>query len=222
MSVERNFLVRAKDVRAYLRSLLELETKLLMPGRGFYRAAETVTVSRASAFIMMYNIVEYAVREAILEIRSDIANHAGNFGLLLDHWKQEIIDAHFYERMQQGTNHKSLLMDVVAFMPGKISWENNLNKLPFPGNVDHKELIRFVKKIDYSWKPPKGCLGGSDLELVRQMRNDLAHGLETFSTVGSQYTTQDMIDKFDRVRKVLLSFIRMVERYKARQLYLER
>ncbi|HTC04595.1 MAG TPA: MAE_28990/MAE_18760 family HEPN-like nuclease [Xanthobacteraceae bacterium] len=220
MSAETGFRTRAREVRGYLRSLKSLE-QTIRPGRSFYRAAAAITASRAAAFIMIYNLVEYAAREALVELRGDITSRALGFERIKAHWQREIVKAHFYDRLRQGTNHMEFLSDVTDFIPGRLDWNDAANELPFSGNIDHEELFRFIGRIGYRWRPPRVSLGGADLQLVRKMRNDLAHGLESFEAVGAQFTTDDIADKFDRIREFMLSFLRMMDRYKSKQLYLQ-
>jgi hypothetical protein len=52
---------------------------------------------------MIYNSVEYAAREALIELRSDIALNGDAFDKVVSHWRQEIVKAHFHERLRQGT-----------------------------------------------------------------------------------------------------------------------
>jgi hypothetical protein len=220
MAAEIGFRTRAKEVRAYLRSLKSLE-KNVRPGRSFYGATAAITASRASAFIMIYNSVEFAAREAVIELRSEIALNGEAFDKFILHWREDIIKAHFYGRLQQGTNYAAFLKDLTLFIPGRIDWNAKERDLPFSGNIDHEELFRFVTRIGYRWKPPKIALGGTDLQLIRKMRNDLAHGVESFEAIGAQFTTDDIVDKFDRIREFMLSFLKMIDRYKAKQLYLQ-
>lgn len=217
MSLEDDFRTRAKLVMAYLRSLKSLEKMHSQPGRRFYRTAATITASRAASFIMMYNCVEFAVRETTAGIRREIVLQRCDFHGLRDYWKHEIARVHFQERLNQGTNHADFLESVVAFMPGSVDWKDQVNRVPFPGNVDHERLLAFTKRIGHRWRPPASSLGGVDLYLIRQKRNDLAHGNETFEEVGSNYRTQDIIEKFDRVRTFMISYIRSVERYRRTQ-----
>jgi hypothetical protein len=219
VSVEDAFRLRAREVRAYLRSLKSLEAMHGIPGRGFYRATATISASRAAAFIMIYNCIEFAVREGILEIRQDIGSSALAFDALQPYWREEIVRAHFAQRLSQGTNHVDFLRRVIEFIPGRLNWGGQLRDIPFPGNIDHLELIRFAQKIEYRWKVPKGAVGGADIQLVKKMRNDLAHGEETFEALGALYTTQDIVDKFDRIKIFILSFLKMLDRYRERKLY---
>src|SRR5262249_5783173 len=96
----------------------------------------------------------------------------------------------------------------------------DIRPLPFSGNINHDRLIDLARRMgDKRWKPPKSSLGGSDLELVRQARNDLAHGDETFENVGSHYSIGDISDKLTRIRIFMCSYIQMLERYRAQSRY---
>src|SRR3546814_12759566 len=86
-------------------------------------------------------------------------------------------------------------------------------------DLDNLQLLRLAEKLEVSWRPPRSCLGGSDLALIRQLRNVLSHGSETFEAVGSQFSTSDISDKYARVRTFMVSLIRALERYRVRQLY---
>jgi hypothetical protein len=219
MTVEERFRLRAEEVSEYLKSLHSLERAHATPGRSFYRATAAITASRASAFIMIYNCIEFAAREALVGLRQEILISGGAFTALRDYWQDEIARAHFRDRLTQGTNHEALIRDVARFAPGVVDWRSDLHRLPFPGNVDNEELLRFIARIESPWRPPRSCLGGSDLALVRQMRNTLAHGVETFEAVGSQFSTKDITDKFRRIRVFMVSLLKGLERYRVGRRY---
>lgn len=219
MTVEQLFRTRAREVLDYLKSLQSLERMHHTPGRGFYRATSAITASRASAFIMIYNCVEYGSREALVAVRQEILHKGEEYGRLKLYWREEIARAHFRDRLAQGSSHERLLKDFAGFVPGKVDWKSDFHKLPFPGNVDNDEWMRFIRRIDMSWTPPRSSLGGSDLVLVRQMRNVLAHGADTFENVGSQFSTEDMIDKFRRIRAFMVSLIKALEKYRQSRAY---
>jgi hypothetical protein len=122
-----------------------------------------------------------------------------------------------------GVNFESFLKDVSVSSPFSPAWlkdEKYLQTLPFAGNINHEQLIGLAKRIGAkNWKPPKSSLGGSDLELVRKMRNELAHGDETFENVGGQYSINDISDKLVRIRLFMCSYIKMLDRHRAREAY---
>jgi hypothetical protein len=220
MSPEQQFRKRLAAVSYYLRSLRDLEERHKKPGRGFYRASATIAASRAAAFIMIYNCVEFAVREAVISTRQDIRANEMDFTRLLPYWREELLRVHFRDRLEQGTHHLTLLRDFDTFIPGKINWLAKERELPFSGNIDHETLLEFAARIGQKrWKPPRRSLGGSDLKLVKNARNDLAHGDETFEDIGGQYETSDISNKLGRIKEFICSFIRMIERYRSGQLY---
>jgi len=221
MSVEGGFRKRAKETRAYLRSLEDLESRLLRERRGFYRAAKTVTASRAAAYLMIYNCVEFAVREAVTGIRRDAKAEGAAFTDLKPYWRNEILKAHFGKKLSNGVNHGKLLSEFSDFFPGSVSWSESEGDIPFNGNIDHTRLFGFLEDITgKKWKAPKGTLGGSDLVAIRNIRNSLAHGDESFEYIGSSSTTSDMIQIFDRVRTFMLGYIDQIERYRKAKAYL--
>jgi hypothetical protein len=218
MSVEEQFRQRLNEVASYLRSLRALEesrrTKIS------YRMSATFAASRAASFIMIYNCVEFAVREAIVATRAEITREAPQYIELNAYWRQEIVKVNFRRRLEQGGEHSKLLSDFVDFIPGRVNWRDKLRDLPFSGNIDHQSLIEFAKKIgEVSWKPPQHTLGGSDLVLIRTTRNALAHGDDTFENVGSAYQATDLLEKIPRIKKFVGSFIRMIERHQSQRKY---
>ncbi|MCX7322719.1 MAG: hypothetical protein NT113_25695 [Hyphomicrobiales bacterium] len=218
--IESQFRSRIAGVSYYLRSLRELDARHRTPGKGFYRAAATLAASRAASFIMIYNCVEFATRETIVSVRRKMENDGASFEHLTTYWQQDIVHTHFRKKLQDGVNHASILKEFVQFVPGQISWLNRQDTVPFPGNIDHEKLIRFARDIgNRRWRPPHRTLGGSDLAIVRNARNELAHGEETFEIIGGNYSVADIADKLDRVRSFMCSYINMMERYERNRSY---
>lgn len=220
MPIEADFVDRTKAVIAYLRSLKDLEKAHRTPGRGFYRGAKAISASRAASFIMMYNCIEFGVRETASHLRRHISNSAPDFVDLRTHWREEIIKVRFSDRLQKGTNHSALIRDFALFVPGLVDWGNQLEKVPFAGNIDQTRLFQFVNSIEHRWRPPRSSLGGTDLDMIRRIRNDLAHGNEDFESIGSQFDTDELIQKYKRVRTFMVSLIRSLEKYGNNRRYL--
>lgn len=223
MSIEAEFRTRLKETRAYLRSLRDIEGRLLKPGRGFWRAAKTVTASRAAAYVMLYNCIESAIRSSVIETREHIVANVPDHTRLTTYWRKEILKAHFRRRLRDGVDFDSLLEDLAKFEPSNVSWNDQGQKLPFAGNVTQSRIIDFLKRIGgQKWKAPPRTAGGNDLTSICGRRNDLAHGDETFEDVGKACSTQDLIDMSERVRIFMVRFIRHMDRYRAKQHYLKR
>jgi MAE_28990/MAE_18760-like HEPN len=219
--IEADFRARIAGVSYYLRSLRELEARHRTPGKGFYRAAATLSASRAASFIMIYNCVEFATRETIISIRKRMQSDTASFGDLIGYWQQDIVHTHFKKKLQDGVNHFVLLKEFVDFVPGKITWLHKQEAVPFPGNIDHEKLIKLARDIgDQRWRPPSKTLGGSDLATIKNARNELAHGEEAFEVIGGNYSVADIADKLVRIRSFMCSYIKMMERYGTARSYI--
>jgi RiboL-PSP-HEPN len=212
--IEANFRSRMSAISYYLRSLRELEERHKVAGKGFYRAAQTLAASRASAFIMIYNCVEFATRETVTSVRKHMQSNAVDYCDIAPFWQLEILQAHFKQKLEDGVNHTHLLQEFREFIPGQVNWLLRQDAVPFSGNIDHLRLIKFAKDIGATrWRPPGSTLGGSDLLTIRTTRNELAHGDETFEDVGANYSVSDITDKLQRIRTFMCSYIKMMERY---------
>jgi hypothetical protein len=164
---------------------------------------------------MIYNCVEYGTKEALLAIRQEAAVSVTRFEELIEYWQHEAIRHRFGRKLSEGITVENFLVDIRKSLPIQPMLLKDSRPLPFVGNINHDRLIDLARKIgDQKWKPPKSSLGGSDLELVRKMRNDLAHGDETFENVGSLYSIDDLSSKLSRIRTFMCSYIRMLDRYR--------
>jgi hypothetical protein len=218
--VESEFRRRLNEVSLYLRSLGDVEKRQLGKNEVFYRAHAALAASRAATFIMIYNCVEYGTKEALALVRDEAATRVAKFEELVEYWQHEIVRSRYGRKLSEGVNVESFLVDIRKSMPIQPLSLKQSRPLPFGGNINHERLIDLARKIgDRSWKPPRSSLGGSDLELVRQARNDLAHGDETFENVGSLYSIDDISDKLGRIRTFMCSYIRMLERYRINSRY---
>jgi hypothetical protein len=218
--VEADFRRRLNEVSFYLRSLGDVEKRQLGRNKLFYRASPALAASRAASFIMIYNCVEYGTKEALAQIRQEAAVNVTRFEELIEYWQHEVVRHRYGHKLSEGVNFESFLVDMRKSLPIQPVLLKGSRPLPFSGNINHDRLIDLARKIgDKNWKPPKWSLGGSDLELVRQARNDLAHGDETFENVGSQYSIADITDKLKRIRLFMCSYIRMLDRYRTNSRY---
>src|SRR3546814_17080517 len=102
---------------------------------------------------MIYNCMEYGARESLIGLRQDIASSGYSYDRLKSYWQEDIVHAHFHDRLQQGCNNAQLVRDFSAFAPGVVAWHHAIDRLPFHGNVDNLQLLRLAEKLEVSWRP---------------------------------------------------------------------
>lgn len=214
VDIRARFGQRSDEVAAYLAALGEMEHHPSDAPRDMFATEAVLAASRASTFIMMYNAVEDAVRQGFAAIRREIEASRCSYAGLAAFWQEEIVRAHFERKLTQGSSNDTILREFAQFTPGVVGWKDRAERLPFVGNVDNRRILRVADRMRLSWRPPTGTFGGDDLSVIRQQRNALAHGFETFESVGSQFATSDLGGKLGRVRLFIDSLLEALRDYR--------
>jgi len=214
VDVRARFGQRSDEVAAYLTALGEMERRPSDAPRDMFATEALLAASRASTFIMIYNAVEDAVRHGFVSIRREIEASSCSYAGLAAFWQEEIVRAHFERKLTQGSSNDTILREFAQFAPGVVGWKDRAERLPFAGNVDNQRILRVAERMRLGWRPPTGTLGGDDLTVIREQRNALAHGFDTFESVGSQFNTSDLRGKLGRVRLFVDSLLAALQSYR--------
>ncbi|WP_295198709.1 MAE_28990/MAE_18760 family HEPN-like nuclease [uncultured Brevundimonas sp.] len=162
---------------------------------------------KAGAMLVLYNVVEASARGGIEAIYDEMAVNQVTFDDLRPALKRRIVQDFKANFSASNSDRISLLAHQM------ISESFNAEKL-FTGNVDAK-LIRdkaaifgFNADTDYD-----KTHHGSDLVVVKRKRNDLAHGVVSFSEVGRDYTARDLYRLGQRVTRYIEAILLQVDAY---------
>lgn len=208
-------------LEAVLKSTKELEKRQRTNRRTHYQQKILITSLRATSYVMLYNAIELSMRSIMKSIREKIEAEEINYNEASEFWRLDLLQSHFLEKMQSGTNHGNLLVDVVPVSNSRLSWdEPKKDRLPFSGNFGQTAAMTLRDRLALDWKAPVKTLNGSDLENIRERRNALAHGLETFLEAGDKVTAEDLINIVERVKTFMLSYIEALEKYRDERRYL--
>lgn len=213
---------RLDELEAILDSTRELEKRQKSNTRSHHQKRQLIASLRATTYVMLYNALESAMRSVMRSIREQIELDNIPSSDVTDYWRLDVVQAAFLDKMQAGTNHGNLLTDFVPFMTGRPSWEESKkDRLPFSGNFGQTAAVRLKESLAITWAAPPHTLGGSDLENVRERRNALAHGLESFAEAGEKVTASDLLEMLGRVREFMLSYVTALEHYRDSKAYLK-
>ena len=164
---------------------------------------------KASAFLLLYNLMESTLTNAVEAIFDELNNKSTSFDscrkeirrVILSNLKECNID-----KIIPDIN--SLAIDIVT----KTFRKENL----VSGNVDARKIKDFA--IEYGFAPPSA--DGRDLLTVKSNRNDLAHGSKSFAEVGRDYTMEEIIGIKQKVIDYLNAMLISVTTYISQQHYL--
>lgn len=222
MSAIQTLKERLEEIESVLESTRELEKRQRANARGHFQKRQLIASLRATAYVMLYSAIEEAMRETMKSIREKIQSENILFDKIADYWRLDVVQAEFLDRMQNGTNHGNVLLELIPLTNSIASWgEKKRDRLPFSGNFGQDSAFRLRDGLNLAWVAPSGTLGGVDLENVRERRNALTHGLESFSETGGKVTAKDLLAALGRVERFMLSLIIALDEYRDKKGYVK-
>lgn len=192
--VIRQFRERQQEIENYftlLENIMVQDAKFLFPnGTQIDVNIDLRHILRANAFLLLYNLIESSISQAIEAIHIDISNKQNlDFNTLTKNIKKELI----------GFIKKDVSVEDFIGNTGKIS-EYILRYYPksraiFSGNVDAKEIKKIGEKYGFSCQTnAQFTKNGEKLLTVKSKRNDLAHGFISFKECGKDYPIEDILE----------------------------
>jgi hypothetical protein len=181
------FVERSKHVRRYLAvvSRVELEQK----NRQIQKVSEDrLNVLRAGTFLILYNLIEAAARTAVAAIHDEMKVKAVPFAELRRSIRREVIKG--FKRRGDPDTHQDMTDVPLELVTAALDVEDH-----FSGNVDARRFRDIAKVYGFSDSTDKKRThDGAPLLTIKNIRNDLAHGLKTFEEVGRNYPIKLLLD----------------------------
>jgi hypothetical protein len=216
-----DFNERAKDVSDYLYFLRDLEQGqiLLSKNGAISKIDDELDKSlKATGFLLLYNLIESTMRNAIQSIYDEISNKGVSFDKLRLEIKK-IILKNVKDNVQQCDVNNFVEQTEIIFRD-IIQSGFNRDDL-FSGNVDAKEIKIIAKLYGFSAITDKDTRDGIDLLSIKKNRNDLAHGVMSFKEVGQNTSAENLVEISERVIKYLRQILENIDKYLVNQQYLD-
>lgn len=177
---------------------------------------ELQKILKANAIILLYNLVESSIRNGLAFIYDSIAKESINYWhlrkelqcLWLETWlKPE------HGRSWDISNQNQKIHNVIGRILDQEIASFDASLIPIRGSLDAKRIRELSKKYGFSHKTKKVTRGGDLLVEIKNGRNDLAHGLKSFSEYGRDLTFEGLQDMKSQVEKYLGEILGNMERY---------
>ena len=166
-------------------------------------------ILKASAFLILYNMVESAVREGILHIYSEMEADGLHYQNVSDKIREIWIDYHYRNVFDLNSNWSSyrkaaarLIDDIINHTVLKL----DRRAIDVSGNLDADQVRRICEKHGIRVRAHPGAKGGVSLETVKKQRNLLAHGTLSFTECGRQFSIEDL----EEIKNQTMIFIRSI------------
>ena len=214
---------RAQEVSKYFFLLKNLEQgsiKLIMGNSNNQKVknidTELEKTLKATGFLLLYNLIESTIRNAIEAIFDDLTNQKVSFDDLRDEIKKIII-----QNFKQNKSSDNLLNTINNIALDIISASFDKEKL-FSGNIDARKIKQTAEAYGFSYQTnARKTQNGNELLKIKTNRNDLAHGFKSFEEVGRDATADELLQIKKRVICYLREILQNIENYILKQEYLK-
>ena len=215
-NVQQDFQGRVTEIESYFDFVARVDagdTTLVSRADGLpsYSAAardDLLRTFRASAILLLYNLMESTVTNAVEAIYDDLNTQ----GIQFNDCRSEVRRVVLTNLKQH--NPGEILPELQRLSTDIIIRTFKKDKI-VSGNVD----ARRIKDLSAEYGISLPAADGNDLLTVKTSRNDLAHGSKSFAEVGRTFTIADILRIKDKVIAYLTAMLANVTIYIQQQHY---
>lgn len=200
--VLEDFDERVGEIDAYFAFLADLEqpnARLVfeVDSHDFEKGidSEWLKTLKATSFLLIYNLVEAAIRSALGSLYETMKREGRSYEDL----REEIRSVWIDQRFRRVDRHSASLRDyqdvarvLVSHAVDRLTVEIDSHILPKSGNLDAEKVREICHLHGIPVDTPASGRGGADLAMVVKQRNDLAHGNVSFRECGRNFTVSQL------------------------------
>ncbi|AVK60568.1 hypothetical protein C5Z25_01735 [Lactobacillus sp. CBA3605] len=221
---------KKKELKFYLKCLnatyeIELEANSGIPyGKHFqtkfskysYELGDFIVILKSNTYLMVYNIVESTTRELISHIYDEVNGSSLRYQDIND--KLQILWKDYHFRKIESEIHASsqTFIDTASKMIDEIFSESSIQfnneDISLSGDADLRSISKLFHSHGIELDKNTTKRYKSDLWSVKNSRNSLAHGRQSFIDLGRDTTIVDLEKISDHIFKFLEYLIRMTDR----------
>jgi hypothetical protein len=177
---------------------------------------------KGAAYLILYNLVEAFIRrgfQAVFEsIKSDGLSGTDLTQLLREQW---VMQKNRKVKAFDGSPkvYMSIANEIVNEIVNKKVAHLTRAQLPFSGNLVAAEIREVCRLHGVSHTTPPPAKGGAALMTVKQKRNALSHGDESFVECGRSLTAADLVKAKDEVVLYMRSILKNLDDFATSKSY---
>jgi hypothetical protein len=158
-------------------------------------------ILKSNMLLMLYNLVESSMSNAIEEIHANIHNNLISFDVLKIELKEVLISY-----LKKNSNAKNFVTTIANIANDIVKTSFDKQKI-FSGNVDSRKINEISKQYGFdSTTTHADTKNGQCLLTIKNKRNDLAHGTYSFTEIGKEYTIEDL----EKMKKETINYLKEI------------
>ncbi len=223
-STKEDFNTRKEEIENYFRFLKIFDddntrVKYIENDKEVTKIIESkfLTILLANAFLILYNLIEATVRNSIIELYLKIEEDNISFETLNDNLKKLWIKQKT-DNLKEGNFRQDKLrehiMNIAQSILEKETIKLSKDSIDLSGNIDAQKIRELAQQIGF-----ETTSDGRNLVNIKNKRNKLAHGEQTFYDVGKDYSVNDLFELKNETFVYLEDVINKIGRYIIEKLY---
>jgi hypothetical protein len=200
IAVQNDFKTRAEEVTRYFQFLREFDERRVVfqdaprakPVMPPVEQTALFKTLKANGFMLLYNLVESTLKNAIEAIYDEFKSRAVSFDSCLEKVRNIVltnVKRRSVDDMLPNLSSISVDIVVATFRKDEL----------FSGNVDGRR----VREVADSYGFRRPAKRSDKLLTVKAIRNDLAHGNKSFAEVGRNYD----IEELEEIQTEIITFL---------------
>lgn len=173
-------------------------------------------VMKANIFLILYNMVESAITLALIQIYDEVSNQNIAYKDLSPCFQKIWLKHKIKNKNNMGASH---FHSIYKNLPNEI-FNLQFDLKEISGNINPTKIKEFAERIGFSSTPHYRANNGVKLFLVKDKRNSLAHGNESFADCGQNYTPSQLKPIVKETVIYMRSILKNIEKFLATQGYL--
>ena len=214
-NTRRELSIRKNEATSLLMFVKYLDEKFMPPDDCNYDYMTVKTSMKANIIMMLYNAVESTVSQCLEKVHDRINAYNLKYEDLSDNIKK-LIAVYYGHSIDQANNVDSAMEHVLKFSDFingneniSISYEELTKKYQmYSGNLDTREILNVLRRYGINFE--QRC---SELKTIKDYRNKLAHGEESFEEVGRTLSVQQLQEMENRTFEYLEKMINEITKY---------
>lgn len=202
---------RKKEVNLYFDNIKLIDERInnnkINYDKNIYDS-EFFKILKSSFILLLYNLVEATISSAMDDIYNEI-NGKYKYDLVIPEIKKIWINNKTESKNKPLTDEviDSIITDIIDL---------KMKRPSISGNLDDDNIRKICKKHNIKFRH----INGSDLKFIKERRNFLAHGINSFTDCARDSTIQDLEIIKDNVLNFISEILKDMKNYYDNKLFL--
>lgn len=199
---------RKKEINLYFKTLKLIDKHIYDDTNNSIYSIEFFKMLKSSFILLLYNLIEAAISSGITDIYEKIKSGKYKYDAIIPEIRKIWINTKMKDK-NTAINKiiDSIITDII---------ELDRKNLTISGNLDDDKIREICKEHKICFNK----VNGAYLKEIKDKRNSLAHGIDSFTDCARELTVQDLEIIKDNVLEFIESILNDMKRYHDNKLFL--